>query len=54
MTVFFAKCTFKSKMVQLPKVWFMAAIEVEDTTHKNYFVHSSQKLEGYFAPALGL
>lgn len=32
----------------------MAAVELEDTTHKNYFVHSSQKLEGYFAPALGL
>lgn len=32
----------------------MVAVETEDTTHKNYFVHSSQKLKGYFALALWL
>jgi hypothetical protein len=31
----------------------MAAVGIEDTTHKNYFVHSSQKLKGYFVLALG-
>lgn len=32
----------------------MTAVEIEDTTRKDYFMHSSQKLKGYFILALGL
>lgn len=32
----------------------MTAVEIEDTTHKKYFMHLSQKLKGYFILALGL